>query len=148
MIAFKSSPRTKKTNDRSVRKHGRLAALGLSAAGLAVVTLGVATPAQAGPNVAFEIFYGQNCAQGGTASRIYVGIRNEGWINDTFNSSQWGSAGYGQKIRENAASVYVHSGGVSISTAGGWSWHFASGPGECFNLNSETRNQNVGFITD
>jgi hypothetical protein len=148
VIAFKNSPRTKKNDGRSGRRRGRLAALGLSAAGLTVITLGVAAPAQAGPNVAFEIFYGQNCAQGGTASQIYVGVRNEPWITDTFNSSQWGSAGYGQRIRENAASVYVHSGGLSISTSGGYSWHFASGPGECFNLNSETRNQNVGFSTD
>jgi len=92
----------------------------------------------------FEIFYGPNCT--GSASRIYSGFnRGEAWINDTFNTTRFGAAGYGQKIRDNAASVYVNNAQLWILGHGAL-WETLYGWGECFNLaDYGLRNQNTQF---
>ncbi|GHI95424.1 hypothetical protein [Streptomyces olivaceus] len=71
--------------------------------------LGTSSPASAAePRPSFQVFYGPGCA---TAYRTHLGPRTPGvihkeyWIHDTFNASSASSPGYGQKIRQNAASI-------------------------------------------
>ncbi|WP_374010251.1 hypothetical protein [Leifsonia sp. LS-T14] len=114
-------------------------AITVSATGL----LGAA-PAQAAASPAFEIFYSPNCNAGVSASRVYTGVNTgEHWINDTFNSKQWGSAGYGQSIRNNAASMWVSNATVNIFPSSETYTAYRSA-GQCFNLN-ELRNRNVAW---
>jgi hypothetical protein len=118
---------------------------------LIVTLVGTAAPAHARlpagppPTPAFEIFYGQNCHRGGTASRVYTGTnRGEGWVDDRFDKRT--GPGYGQKIRKNAASVYVRHATVAISTTSG-SGEAWSAAGACYNLPSKLRNANVRWLT-
>ncbi|WP_285116328.1 hypothetical protein [Leifsonia sp. fls2-241-R2A-40a] len=101
-----------------------------------------AAPAEAASTPAFEIFYSPNCNAGVSASRVYTGLNSgEHWISDTFNSKQWGAAGYGQLIRNNAASIWVSSATVNIFPSSATYATYRSA-GQCFNLN-ELRNRNV-----
>lgn len=130
---------TRESRSRTAKRMAASAAVALAITAAGVVT---AAPAQAATTPAFEIFYGPNCAQGVTASRVYTGLNaGEKWINDTFNSKQWGSAGYGQRINSNAASVYVSNAAVWISVDNGYSFKAHISKGQCFNLN-ELRNRN------
>lgn len=105
-----------------------------------------AAPAQAAGTPAFEIFYSPNCNSGVSASRVYTGLNaGEHWINDTFNSTKWGSAGYGQKIRNNAASIWVSNATVNILPNSETYVTYRSA-GQCFNLN-EIRNRSVVWST-
>jgi hypothetical protein len=77
------------------------AAAALSVGGIA---LGAA-PAQAYGANNVEFHYSPDCTG---ASRVYqASIGKEPWISDTFNSTRAGTAGYGQGIYRNAASVVV-----------------------------------------
>ncbi|MFI6824235.1 hypothetical protein ACIBJE_25330 [Micromonospora sp. NPDC050187] len=98
----------------------------------------------------FEIFYSPGCAN---ASRIYSGQNfGEWWVNDTFNRNAWGSAGYGQKIRNNAASVRITNATLYIATSadmevGTVSFYKGAASG-CYNLEPYgVRNQNVWWAT-
>jgi hypothetical protein len=98
----------------------------------------------------FRIYFGQNCASGGTANHYYPGYNaGEAWINDTFNDSSSGSSGYGQTIRNNAASVLVNSAAVWISSDGGFSFTAYNTSGsQCFNLGDRgQRNANTNWKT-
>ncbi|WP_431218238.1 hypothetical protein [Leifsonia xyli] len=125
----------------------RVAIAGLVLATVSATGLVGAAPAQAAGTVpAFEIFYSPNCNAGTSASRVYTGVNaGEHWINDTFNSRQWGSAGYGQPIRNNAASLWVSNATVNIFPSSETYTAFRSA-GQCFNLN-ELRNRNVVWST-
>jgi hypothetical protein len=113
-----------------------------------LVAFGGVAPAQADTPPAFEIFYGQNCSRGQTASRIYSGYNaGEAWINDTFTSSQYGSAGYGQPIRNNAASIYVSHAMVRLTTPSNYPVWVARAVGACYNLPDNVRNSNTNWTT-
>ena len=123
-----------------------LATTALASAALGVAVLGAAPAQAATPPPAFEIFYSPNCASGVSASRVYTGANaGEHWINDTFNSRQWGSAGYGQPIRNNAASMWVSYATVNIFPSSETYTAFRS-TGQCFNLGA-LRNRNVVWST-
>lgn len=98
----------------------------------------------------FEIYYSPNCTN---ASRQYLGQNfGEWWINDTFNRTTSGSAGYGQKIRNNAASVRLYSASLWIASASdmqtGKASFYKSAAYGCFNLEpSGLRNNNVWWAT-
>ena len=128
-------------NRRSSRTRSS-AAVAVALAACATLLLGAA-PAQAAVGTpAFEIFYSPNCNSGASASRVYTGLNSgEHWINDTFTSRQWGSAGYGQAIRNNAASIWVSNATVNIFPSSQAYRAFRSA-GQCFNLN-DLRNRNV-----
>jgi hypothetical protein len=129
------------------RFKGRLIASMAALTTAAIVSLGAAAPAQAA-TPAFEIFFGSDCGGGGTASRTYTGVNSgESWINDTFNSSQFGSAGYGQTIRNNAASMYVSAARVLVQDNTGVYHSFSTSGGFCFNFDSTLRNKNVWWST-
>lgn len=98
---------------------------------------------------AFEIYYSPNCTG---ASRYYSGQNfGEWWINDKFNLTNSGSAGYGQKIRNNAASVKLYNASLWVATAAemassaGTVKFYREGNG-CHNLGT-TRNANVWWAT-
>lgn len=56
----------------------------------------------------FEVYYHAFCKGAG---RYYAGANaGEAWVNDTFNNTNFGTDGYGQKILNNAASVFVYTG--------------------------------------
>jgi hypothetical protein len=119
---------------------------GTAVLGMCVSALVVAAPAQAAAVPAFEIFYSPDCNAGASASRVYTGANSgEHWINDTFNSRQWGSKGYGQLIRNNAASMWVSNATVNIFPSSQTYTAFRS-TGRCFNLN-DLRNRNVAWST-
>lgn len=122
----------------------KAAAVAIAAAGIGM--LGAAPAQAATPPPAFEIFYSPNCNAGVSASRVYTGVNaGEHWINDTFNSRQWGSAGYGQPIRNNAASIWVSYATVNIFPSSQSYTTFRS-TGQCFNL-GDLRNRNVVWST-
>lgn len=142
-----STTGTRRAGTRNRTRRRVLAAVSATA-GIALVTLAGAAPAQAA-TPAFEIFYGPGCGGGGTASRVYTGFNpKEGWVNDTFTSSQWGTVGLGQPIREDAASIYVSNARVYIYTDGGDtpSWTAAS-TGACYDLPPAVRNHNTQWQT-
>ncbi|MFJ3488536.1 hypothetical protein [Leifsonia aquatica] len=119
---------------------GALAALGVAA------SVGVAgVPAQAVGANAFEIFYSPGCTG---ASRGYeISNGKEPWINDVFDRNTHGSAGYGQKIYKNAASIYLR-GTTPLAIWGpssSMTWALSrTDPGTCYNLGA-LRNQNMYF---
>ena len=126
-------------------------AFGAVAAVAAIAISGLAAaPAQAATYTpAFEIFYSPNCSAGGSASHVYSGPRSNGeaWINDTFNSTQFGSAGYGSRIRNNAASIYVSHAQVMIVPDHSVGSHTFVSAGACFNLEPwGLRNNNTDFF--
>jgi hypothetical protein len=95
----------------------------------------------------FRVYFSPNCAN---ASRYYSGPNGgEYWINDTFNAGA-GLSGYGQKIRNNAASVRITDASVYVASAadmqtGKVSFYKSAATG-CYNLEpSGTRNNNVWF---
>ncbi|MGJ1427768.1 hypothetical protein ACR8AL_03655 [Clavibacter sepedonicus] len=107
-----------------------------------------ATASAAAATPSFEIFYGLNCS---SASRIYTGANHgEAWINDTFNSTQYGSAGSGQRIRNNAASIRtLNVQSVNIKGNDGTYITFYT-HGNCASLESaygNRRNNNIGWQT-
>jgi hypothetical protein len=106
----------------------------------------ISTPAKAAtPPPAFEIFYGLDCAAGKTASRVYTGSNpGEAWVNDTFNSTKWGSAGAGQLIRRNAASIYISYASVTINWDYNQAWMSGRRTGVCMNL-GYMRNNNLDW---
>ncbi|MFE4469263.1 hypothetical protein ACFRFH_10630 [Leifsonia sp. NPDC056824] len=114
-----------------------------------VVSLVGAAPAQAAAK-GFTIYYSPNCAG---ASRYYPGMNSgEEWINDRFNSSPI-HQGYGQGIRQNAASISIPY-GTTVSIAfyryeNGHNWRYASfaGGGFCVNFDSFQRNGNMSWRT-
>jgi len=123
-----------------------------AAAALAVLTAGLAAPAgpaHAATKAAFEIFYGPNCSAGRSASRVYSGLNSgERWINDTFNSTQWGASGSGQRIANNAASVYVSYATVMMESNRG-AWKQFQSVGSCINLEPYgLRNANTAWVTN
>ncbi|MBF4625201.1 hypothetical protein [Clavibacter sp. VKM Ac-2872] len=131
------------------RKRSRTIAALSVAAGVALSTLTGATAAQAArPVPAFEIFWGFNCGAGGTASRVYS-YENalEGWVNDTFDSTRFGSQGYGQKIRNNAESIYVSNARVRIITEDAFPAWEEQSYGACYNLPDGVRNKNIQWQT-
>lgn len=100
----------------------------------------------------FHIFFSPNCAGGrpGSANRYYPGLNSgEAWINDRFDDATAGAAGYGQLIRQNAASISVSNATVWISADGGYSFSAFSSRGfTCFNLGDRgLRNRNTNWIT-
>ena len=133
--------RAPRSSSRSTRVVAAGATIGALAAGLLFTS-----PAQAAATPAFEIFYGLDCSAGKTASRIYTGANaGEQWISDRFNSTRWGSPGNGQLIRENAASVYVSNGALTINWDRNGAWLGPRTTGACFNLGT-TRNSNVNWV--
>ncbi|MBF4623410.1 hypothetical protein [Clavibacter sp. VKM Ac-2872] len=116
---------------------------------MALSTLTGATAAQAAqPTPAFEIFYGVNCSSGGSASRVYTGENaREGWVNDTFNKTTWGSAGNGQKIRDNAQSIYLSNARVRIITETGYPDWEEQSYGACYNLPAGVHDHNIMWQT-
>jgi len=103
------------------------------------------TKAAAAATPSFEIFYAPGCK---SASRKYSGVnRGEAWINDTFNSTAHGSAGYGQKIRNNAASVVTHN-AQSVNIKGNDGVYIAFSGSTCQTLEfpyGNRRNNNIGW---
>lgn len=141
------TPGTGRAGRRHTTRRRVVAAFSVTAVA-ALATLAGAAPAQAA-TPAFEIFYGPGCGGGGTASRTYTGFNaKEGWVNDTFDSSRWGNAGLGLRIRENAASIYISNARVYIYTDGGDSpsWTAAS-TGACYDLPAGVRNHNTQWQT-
>jgi hypothetical protein len=137
----------KKEGGRRMTRGRVIAAISATAAAV-LVTLAGAAPAQAA-TPAFEIFYGPGCGGGGTASRVYTGNNSkEGWVNDTFTSSQWGTTGLGEPIRNDAASIYISNAAVYIYVDGNDSpsWSAASS-GACYNLPDGVRNHNTQWQT-
>lgn len=105
-----------------------------------------AAPAQAA-TPAFEIFFSPDCAAGKSASRVYTGTNfGEAWVNDKYNSKQFGSAGFDQRIAYNAASVYVSNAQVQINYDQNLYW-IGKSTGNCFNLQMPYRNQNRNWTT-
>lgn len=107
-----------------------------------------ATAAAAAATPSFEIFYGPNCA---SASRVYTGAnRGEAWINDTFTRTASGTAGLGQKIGNNAASIRTFNvQSVNIKGRDGTYIAFST-QGACKPLDSpfgNRRNNNTGWQT-
>lgn len=115
--------------------------------------VGTASPAAAAePRPSFQIFYGPDCA---TAYRTYLGPRTPGviheeyWIHDTFNASSASSPGYGQKIRQNAASIRLQP-RTRVKILDGydnWSSSIANSSystSRCLNLGG-LRNDNIAF---
>lgn len=130
--------------DNSPRRTRSAVAAAITAIAAATALLGAAPAHAAAATPAFEIFYSPNCSAGGSASRVYTGLNSgEHWINDTFTSRQWGSAGYGQLIRNNAASIYVSNATVNIFPSSETYRAFRS-TGQCFNLD-DLRNRNVAW---
>ncbi|WP_316289252.1 hypothetical protein [Clavibacter michiganensis] len=120
---------------------------GGTAASAATISSPEAVAAAAYPPY-FEIYYGPNCA---SASRVYTGVnRGEAWINDTFNNTETGTAGYGQKIRNNAASIRTWN-VQSVNIKGNDGTYIAfSSQGACVPLDSRfgnRRNNNIGWQT-
>lgn len=121
----------------------------MSIASVAVSLVG-GTPVQAAEK-GFAIYYSPNCAG---ASRYYPGVNSgEQRINDTFNSN-WIAAGYGQRIRQNAASMYVPYGTtVNIEFFKLWDgvhtrmYPTFSGTRFCKNFGSFERNGNLSWVT-
>ena len=139
---------------RAVSTKGKAVQLRVAIAAVAGVTISVgvfAAPASAAPAPSFEIFYSPDCSAGASASRSYDGYNaGESWINDTFTSSRFGGAGFGQLIRNNAASIYVANAYVSIRNSDGAGWGYGSpsvSAGQCFNLNVNLRNRNTDWVT-
>lgn len=133
---------------RRARRSRLLAAASVSV-GFALVSLAGATPAQAAGAPYFEIFYGPGCAGGESSSRVYTGANSgEGWVDDTFNSNGWGDAGYGQRIRDNAASIEITRATVTIYTDGPQtSWQASTAKQGCFDFPDGVRNHNIQWTT-
>lgn len=142
------------------QRRRKVAALALALGLLTTVsTVGAASPTQieaaqtqAVQSFGFEIFYGPNCYAGRTAFRHYEGYNaSESWVNDTFNGDlQGNSAGYGQKIRNNAASIYLRSAhvGIYINGQSQISTSYAAGrTHKCINFSPAVRNHNTGWQT-
>lgn len=135
----------KSKSSKSGRATGRAVVGTLAALGVAASVALTGIPAQATGANAFEIFYSPDC-QG--ASRGYEKSNGkEPWINDTFNRNTHGSAGYGQGIYKNAASVYLR-GTTPLAIWGpssSMTWALSrSDSGACYNLGA-LRNQNMYF---
>jgi len=134
------------TRQFSASNRGARLSIAIAATTIAVMVgaLGASPAVAASAPPAFEIFYSPNCNAGVSASRVYTGANNgEHWINDTFNSTQWGSAGYGQLIRNNAASLWVSYATVNVFPSSETYRSFRS-TGQCFNL-GDIRNRNVAW---
>lgn len=132
------------------RRRRLIGGTAITAAAVALLSLGVVSPAQADvnpPDAAFEIFYSPNC-QG--ASRVYNKSEHapqEQFINDRFNLTRFGSAGSGQHVRNNAASIYVGV-GYPIVYFDDWNRGHRWSPGHCWNFDTTERNRNIGFKFD
>jgi len=143
-----------------IRKAVGALAVGLLSVGL-MGSPAVATsmaPVEAAPEVtaaaaatpAFEIFYSPGCTN---ASRVYSGQNfGEWWINDTFNRTASGGAGYRQAIRNNAASVWVSNASLYIASSAnmqtGTPAFYVASAGGCFNLAPYgLRNNNAWWAT-
>ncbi|MBF4625409.1 hypothetical protein [Clavibacter sp. VKM Ac-2872] len=140
---------TKREPGQRRARRPRLLAAASVLVGFAIVSSTGATAAQAADVPAFEIFYGQNCSAGATASRIYTGVNSgEKWVDDSFNTTRFGVNGYGQRIKDNAASMYLSHARVIIYTDGpqsiGWE---ASGAARCVNFPDDIRNLNTQWAT-
>ena len=90
----------------------------------------------------FRIYFARGCA---SAGHYYTGATaSEAWINDTFNDSSTGPAGFGQKIRNNAASIYLYTGTTNIRVWYGTSmiipWEDFYGLYKCFGLSQANYN--------
>lgn len=126
-------------------------AIAVSIASVVACLVGAA-PAQADNPKGFTIYYSPNCTG---ASRNYPGLNSgEDWINDTFNAPSIYTAGYGQHIRFNAASIQINYGTtVQISfneSRGGIPYiEYATfvGTGFCQNFNGYQRNTNYHWAT-
>ena len=124
---------------------------GISAAtvGAVLLTIGgtVAPAAFASGTPSFQIYYGQDCK---TSYRTYSYATNyEAWINDRFNGYTPKVAssgyGYGQLIRDNAASIFVSSGTVLIYAAENPIFPYYGYTFGCHNFDNQQRNQNTGW---
>ncbi len=129
-------------------KRPRQTIVGLCAAIVtAAAALVGAAPAQAATPW-FEIFYSPNCGAGKSASKVYVGTNSgERWINDRFDNANFGTAGHGQLIVNNAASIYIYHAGVQINYDQNRWWGAESITGQCFNLEGGPRNANRNWRT-
>lgn len=133
-------------------KRRRQAGVAIAAAvASVVVSLVGAAPAQAAAK-GFTIYYSPNCAG---ASRYYPGLNSgEAWINDRFDSSIF-HQGYGQGIRQNAASIQIPYGTTvfisfyQLDRYGNHNWRYSSftGGGFCVNFDSFQRNGNIDWRT-
>jgi hypothetical protein len=141
---------TSSDRQRTGRRRRLIGGTAIGAAAVAAMSLGVFTPAQADinpPNAAFEIFYSPDC-QG--ASKIYNKSEHapqEQFINDRFNLTRFGSAGIGEHVRNNAASIYIGAGYPALYFDD-WNRGKRWSAGHCWNFNPDERNRNFGFKFD
>ncbi|MBF4623411.1 hypothetical protein [Clavibacter sp. VKM Ac-2872] len=138
---------TRNARKRTPKRSRAIAAISVTA-GLVLSTVTGTTAAQAA-DPAFEIFFGKDCSGGGSASRVYTGENlGEGWVNDTFNKTQWGSWGVNQRVRNNAESIYLSNAHVRIYINGDRSlaWEEQS-RGQCYNLPDGVSNHNTQWAT-
>jgi len=123
--------------------------VGLASTALAIGAVGIASPAQAAGPVMYEIFYGQNCGGGATASVAYAGDTSGTltWTTQVFNLTRWGTPGAGQQIKNNAASIFVHDGTVGIwNGSGALATYTGGADGTCYNFQTWMRNQNTRWF--
>jgi hypothetical protein len=151
MLRFKSNTESEGSTGKKPARSNRRRRLGVASAVAIVGAVAVggltAAPASASDR-AFEIFYSPNCTG---ASRVYDNATNPGkesWINDTFNLNRAGGGGFGQRIRANAASMYLRGSGVTIYKYTGsnvFVFIREVNLGTCINFDSTLRNQNIAW---
>ncbi len=125
-----------------------LASAPAGATPVAAPTTGLAAAAPAA-QINFMVYYRPDCAG---AWRLYVGARSEFWINDTFNAPMSWFAGFGQKIRNNAASVMLSPRSAIYIEAQETQWSKyivtytnTGSSSKCYNFYPEIRNHNTYF---